>query len=491
MTKIRRRAASLAMVLVAALLPIGLLHAQTVEVTAADPSAAAQGTLSLDVTISGKGFDKTAQVKFFVTGTTNPGGITVKNVTVSSARKLVATIDVADTAIIDKFDIEVSLSSGRKGKGTTLFTVQPKETGKPTEPDPCVSPNVVTEATFPSFVYTVDSTSPNSPRATAIFLGDATGKCVKKVGVFLGDFTVKLKFDPESNLALIVWEEGIGVQVVTVAINFDANGPSVSDLTGPVTLLDASPLVPPDLAAAGWISGGTSNVSISPDGAQVVMKIGFVADADSSAWVESFWTCDLSYDTQSRIQPIDPSSCREVHRGILNRFWGESVAWGAVPGTIYVTQPASLDAAQVSLYRLTIQPPPARALVEELFNDGGILLTARVAASSAPEVSNGELVALYERVGSPTNCSKVVVIDAYNCVDLNCPVVNTKGMRTVTWLPDGRLAGKDQTPPDRRGRCQVGDGFVTYPAIDPYDTPPTWFHPLTGQNNFEGSGGGW
>jgi hypothetical protein len=471
------------------LMPIAFANAQ-VTVTAADPSSAVQGTVELDVAVSGSGFDKTATVKFLVTGTTQTGGITVKKVNVRNPKSLIATIAVADTAVVDKFDIEVALSSGRKGKGTTLFTVQPKETGKPTPPDPCVSPNVVTEATFPSFVYTtVHSTS---PRATAVFLGDATGACVKKVGVLLGDRTVNLKYDAESNLALIVFEEGIGVQVVTVSISFDANGPSVSALTGPVTLLDASPLVPPDLATAGWISGGTSNVSISPDGAQVVMKIGFVADADVSAWVESFWTCDLSYDVQSRIEPIEPSNCREVHRGILNRFWGESVAWGVVPGTIYVTQPASVNPDQVSLYRLMLQPPPARALVEELFNDGGILLTARVtSAASGPQVSNGELVALYERVGSPTNCSKVVVIDAYNCANFNCPVVNSKGMLTVTWLPDGRLVGKGQTSPDRRGRCQVGDGFVAYPAIDPYGAPATWLHPLTGQNNFEGSGGGW
>jgi hypothetical protein len=473
-------------VLALALLPMSYAAAP-VTVTAADPPSAVQGTLSLDVTVSGSGFDNSAAVKFYVTGTTNTGGIVVKNVNVRSSKSLIATIDVTDTAIVNKFDIEVALTSGRKGKGTTLFSVQAKETGKPTEPDPCVSPNLVTEATFPSFVYTtVHSTS---PWATAVFLGDASGRCTKKVGVVPGQETVGLKYDADSNLALIVFEDSIGVEVVTASIGFDANGPSISAVTAPVTLLDASPLVPPDLA--GWIiEYGTSNVRISPDGAQVVMNILYLADADWSSWVESLWTCDLSYDAQSRIQPIHPSSCREVNRGVLDQA-GSGVAWGAVPGTLYVRRPASFDSTQVSLYRLTLQPPPARALVEELFNDGGTLTTVRATATSAPEVSNGELVALYEDVRSPTYCSKVVVIDAYNCANLNCPIVNTKGMRTVTWLPDGRLAGKGQTPPDRRGRCQVGDGFVTYPAIDPYDTPATWLHPLTGQNNFEGSGGGW
>jgi hypothetical protein len=64
-------------------------------------------------------------------------------------------------------------------------------------------------------------------------------------------------------------------------------------------------------------------------------------------------------------------------------------------------------------------------------------------------------------------------------------------MLTVTWLPDGRLAGKDQTPPDRKGKCASGVGFVAYPAIDASSTPGTFLIPLTGGNNFEGSGGGW
>ena len=52
--------------------------APPIQVTAADPSSAAQGTLSLDVAVSGSGFDSSAIVDFLVTGTTNTGGITVQ-----------------------------------------------------------------------------------------------------------------------------------------------------------------------------------------------------------------------------------------------------------------------------------------------------------------------------------------------------------------------------------------------------------------------------
>lgn len=100
--------------------------APPIQVTAADPSSAPQGTISLDVAVSGNGFDSSAAVTFFVTGTTNPGGVTVKNVRFIGSKKLIATIDVADAAAVAQFDIEVRLSGGRKGKGTTLFAVQAK-----------------------------------------------------------------------------------------------------------------------------------------------------------------------------------------------------------------------------------------------------------------------------------------------------------------------------------------------------------------------------
>jgi hypothetical protein len=53
-----------------------------------------------------------------------------------NSRELVTTIDVADTADLASFDIQVTLSSGRKGKGTTLFSVKakPNDTPLPTYP---------------------------------------------------------------------------------------------------------------------------------------------------------------------------------------------------------------------------------------------------------------------------------------------------------------------------------------------------------------------
>jgi hypothetical protein len=124
--------ASLSLLLLG-LAPIGAAVAQ-IKVTAATPSSAYQGTVSLDVVVSGAGFDNSAKVQYFVSGTTNPGGITVRNVVFRNSKELVTTIDVADTADLASFDIQVTLSSGRKGKGTTLFSVKTKPNDTPPPP---------------------------------------------------------------------------------------------------------------------------------------------------------------------------------------------------------------------------------------------------------------------------------------------------------------------------------------------------------------------
>ena len=103
-------------------------QAQEVQVNSANPSSAEEGTFDLDVEISGSGFDNSAAVVFLVAGTENLGAITVKKVKVRGPKKIIATIDISDImeTTID-FDIKVSLSGGRGGKGTTLFSVKQKK----------------------------------------------------------------------------------------------------------------------------------------------------------------------------------------------------------------------------------------------------------------------------------------------------------------------------------------------------------------------------
>lgn len=122
--------------LVLGLAPAGAALAQQIKVTAATPSSAYQGTIALDVVVAGAGFNPSAKVQYFVSGTTNPGGIAVRKVTYRNSKELVTTIDVAETADLASFDIIVALDDGRKGKGTTLFSVKlkPNEEPAPTYP---------------------------------------------------------------------------------------------------------------------------------------------------------------------------------------------------------------------------------------------------------------------------------------------------------------------------------------------------------------------
>ena len=95
-------------------------------VTSANPPAAEQGTVNLDVVIGGKNFKKGAVARFLVTGTEDPGGITVNSTTFKGQGQLIANITVVDGAPISKFDIEVVNTSGRRGKGIELFAVVEK-----------------------------------------------------------------------------------------------------------------------------------------------------------------------------------------------------------------------------------------------------------------------------------------------------------------------------------------------------------------------------
>jgi len=205
-------------------LQAGAAHAQ-VQVTSANPPSAPQGTLSLDVTISGSGFDSSAQVEFLVTGTTNPGGITVRKVKVTGPKKLIATVDVTDTAVIANFDIQVSLVGGRKGKGTSLFAVLAKTN------DPCAAPNL----DFPAFTFWRWAGQDQQ-----IYVADATGQCIRSLLTLtdgLGFSWNRPKFSypvaGTTNVGRLAWtatDNSVVVNLIYV-FTFQVTGTSISNGT--------------------------------------------------------------------------------------------------------------------------------------------------------------------------------------------------------------------------------------------------------------------
>lgn len=95
-----------------------------ISVTSATPNSAIQGTINLDVTVGGRGFKAGAKAQWFISGTTNPGGVTVNSTAFVNSNTLTANITVSSTAFVGGFDIVVKNADGRSGKGTELFAVQ-------------------------------------------------------------------------------------------------------------------------------------------------------------------------------------------------------------------------------------------------------------------------------------------------------------------------------------------------------------------------------
>lgn len=95
-----------------------------ISVTSSLPNSAAQGTINLNVTVGGKGFKSGAKAQWFVSGTTNPGGVTVNSTAFVNSNTLTANITVSSTATVGGFDVVVTNTDGRSGKGSELFAVQ-------------------------------------------------------------------------------------------------------------------------------------------------------------------------------------------------------------------------------------------------------------------------------------------------------------------------------------------------------------------------------
>src|SRR4051794_30096728 len=97
--------------------------AQSPSVTAASPPTGSQDTTGLAVKITGKSFAPGARSEFLLSGTTNSDGIIVRGTTFVSSIEVDAIIDIAPSASLASFDIRVTNTNGRSGKGSDLFQV--------------------------------------------------------------------------------------------------------------------------------------------------------------------------------------------------------------------------------------------------------------------------------------------------------------------------------------------------------------------------------
>ncbi|HEY6110619.1 MAG TPA: hypothetical protein VIV56_17075, partial [Gemmatimonadales bacterium] len=91
-------------------------------VTATNPDSAIQDT-TLDVVVSGSGFDQGSQAQWAIAGvpTTKVHTNSTQFVT---TRKLIANVTIAADADTGLYDVIVTASTGKKGIGSELFAIR-------------------------------------------------------------------------------------------------------------------------------------------------------------------------------------------------------------------------------------------------------------------------------------------------------------------------------------------------------------------------------
>jgi hypothetical protein len=423
--------------------------APPVQVTSADPSAAPQGTISLDVTVSGSGFDSSAAVSFLVTGTTNPGGITVKNVTVLGSKKLIATVEVADTAVVSNFDIQVQLSGGRKGKGTSLFAVLKKpNSGEDETANQCIDADT---RGFPSYVFTRQTTI-DGVSTWGIYVTDDDALCEKLVGSEPYSRDIDFWYDPVAATGMLMHSSnGTGLFAAKISVSFNEDGSPVVQATAFQSLLPVTAV--PVAELDGWTMQYIGSAEISHDGTAILFM-----GTDPITFEHAIWTCPFNLVAAS----VNAANCRAAYRS------AQFVAsWGARDGTIYLIKPA-VSGSGSSLYRLTL----ATNSVVEVWSRGTNFGVLKATLDS----DDRERVAVFEP-NPPSYCSRILVIDADTCADSSnsCTILNGQGhpARYLTWLRNGRLVAEGRTAPSRKGKCAIDGTIVTFDATDTNGTTTT------------------
>ena len=409
---------------VLALGPVGAAWAQ-VRVTAADPASTSQGTTGLNVTISGSGFDASAAVKFLVTGTTNQGGIEVTKVVVVNSKKLVATINAASDATVAQFDIEVSLSGDRKGKGTTLFTVLKKVS------DPCATPGL----DFPAFAFWRPA-----GQGQQIFVADSTGQCVRSVTSTTGvaatlEFSYPVVGTDGVTGGRVVWVDPPAVVAVDFAVAAGTNQVSTSPrrtvYTGTGGYISLSRDGKTLYAQRNPESGGTviEKVRLEPLGAPMAV---FATPAG-----EDRFTMSMSVNEDESLLFAD----YVTYAGGSALY---QLVWIPLDGTNAVN-PIESSATHVN-YTPAVAPGPSNRVVYNKRTDAGgicyVLVTSDVsghptypsqlALGVKPTWLNGSILADGLAVGRRGSCSYTGTIMRTD------PVTGVQTALTTGYDPDGR-----------------------------------------------------
>jgi len=188
-----------------------------VSVTDAAPSEAFQD-VELDVTISGSGFDDGSTASFLVTGTADDSQIEIlSNEYLPSTDQLKTRIKVKGGASAVYYDIEVTNSRGRRGKGSTMFKVKQDD-------------DVCSDTEFPTFARAIATASSSKGRGrikepgTSDIILTGNNGCTSYVLVSAYPYTSgitfnDLKFTLKNGLGVVTWLEKTEMDEYGVSIH--------------------------------------------------------------------------------------------------------------------------------------------------------------------------------------------------------------------------------------------------------------------------------
>jgi hypothetical protein len=229
-----------------------------VSVTATVPDSATQDT-TLDVVVSGSGFDQGSQAQWAIAGVPSAKVHTNSTQFVTS-KKLIANITIAIDADTGLYDVMVTASTGKKGIGSELFAIRQK--GGQQAPDPEIAMSWNGEI----WVMNADGTRLFMVADQNWAYGLAASSWAPG-----GNGTVaspyRLAFEADASRSLANWPLGI-VEVDTVGGSVNARNHRVLSTSEPAVHFAWSPLADSIVVADGAPEGAPPSDLhlIAPDG---------------------------------------------------------------------------------------------------------------------------------------------------------------------------------------------------------------------------------
>lgn len=273
-----------------------------VTVESADPASAIQGE-EKDVYVTGSGFGEGAAVKYFVTGTSDDTQIEVLSTEyIKSTGQLKTRIKVKDAATVIDYDIEVQATSGRKGKGTTLFKVQQSGNGggKPPkdDPPPLTDGTACTQSTsaFPAFAYTVQQSGRKGISGYDFYLSNANGDCSVKIHTsgYTGN-DLEFSYSQNGNDGVLVWRQDSNENAGRKDV--DAQYDRIKIIRFQISAQEVTSPLPLSSSTVAAVTAGHNSfrfIDLSEDGNKIAVSVG---------------NNDAGGETLNSISEIDVSGC--------------------------------------------------------------------------------------------------------------------------------------------------------------------------------------